>query len=178
MPKPKPSMLVRALVGPAGEHYVLFRLYRLGLMAALAPPGAPDVDVLVLTPDQEVAAQVQVKTRTYGTDKGWHMKPKHERLVDDRLIYAFVDLEPESAPVTYVIPSAVVADVLASSHQAWLAAPGAKGRVHKDSNMRRLLPAYKPGMPDYPHGWLDRYVERWDILRNFATGLSTHRAGA
>lgn len=94
MPKPKPSMLVRALVGPAGEHYVLFRLYRLGLMAALAPPGAPDVDVLVLTPDQEVAAQVQVKTRTYGTDKGWHMKPKHERLVDDRLIYAFVDLEP------------------------------------------------------------------------------------
>lgn len=161
------------LVGPAGEHYVLFRLYRLGLMAALAPPGAPDVDVLVLTPDQEVAAQVQVKTRTYGTDKGWHMKPKHEQLIDDRLFYAFVDLEPESAPVTYVIPSVVVADVLASNHRAWLATPGAKGQVHNDSNMRRLMPVYKPGVPDYPPGWLDQYAERWENLRDAATNSGT-----
>jgi hypothetical protein len=35
--------------GPAGEHYVLYRLHAQGLMAALAPRNAPTVDVLVLT---------------------------------------------------------------------------------------------------------------------------------
>jgi hypothetical protein len=34
------------------------------------------------SPDRvTVAATVQVKTRTYGRDQGWHFKDKHERLV-------------------------------------------------------------------------------------------------
>jgi hypothetical protein len=89
--------------------------------------------------------------------------------MDDRLFYAFVDLEPAPAPVTYVIRSEVVADVLATNHQAWLAAPGAKGQPHNDSNVRRLMPVYKPGVPAYPPGWLDAYAERWDILTGAAT---------
>jgi hypothetical protein len=41
----------------------------------------PDVDILVLFPDGvTVAATVQVKTRTYGRNQGWHCKDKHERL--------------------------------------------------------------------------------------------------
>jgi len=130
-PKGKPakrSQREKSLVGPAGEYYVLYRLYHLGLLASLAPRGAPTVDVLVLSPDETVVATLQVKARTRGPDGGWPMSLKHERIVQPRCFYAFVDFEPK-LPVTYIVPSKVVADVLARSHQAWLGAPGRGGRA-------------------------------------------------
>ncbi len=78
MLRPPRTRAEKALVGPAGEHYVLYQLYRRGMSASLAPPGTPTVDVLVLATDQSVVATVQVKTRTYGADGGWHMSEKHE----------------------------------------------------------------------------------------------------
>lgn len=169
-PRPSRSALEKALVGPAGEHYVLFRLYQQGMLASLSPPGAPTVDVLVLAPDESVIATVQVKTRTYGTDGGWHMSVKHERIIQDRCFYAFVDLEPE-VPVTFIVPSATVAEVLRASHQAWLAAPGRSGRVHRDHDMRRVRPAYPFEVRGYPPSWLEKYRERWDLL-SMAVGES------
>jgi hypothetical protein len=63
--------LQRALVGPAGEHYCLAQLMLRGYLATPAPPGTPEVDILMLSPDGvTVAATVQVKTRTYGRDQG------------------------------------------------------------------------------------------------------------
>lgn len=155
--------LHRALVGPAGEHYVLFRLYQQGMLASLSPPGSPTVDVLVLAPDESIIASLQVKTRTYGRDKGWHMRDKHESIVQARYFYAFVDLEPD-LPVTYVVPSRVVAEVLKKSHQAWLAAPGARGQKRNDTNMRRIQPQYPDPFPGYKPNWLDEWRERWDLL--------------
>lgn len=155
--------LQRALVGPAGEHYVLFRLYQQGILASLAPPGAPTVDVLVLSPDETVIANLQVKTRTYGTDGGWHMKAKHEQIANARYLYAFVDLEPDG-PAVYIVPSRTVAEVLSRAHAAWLATPGRGGRAHEDHDMRRVLPTYGFDVPGYPSGWLNQYLERWDLL--------------
>src|SRR5258706_14273008 len=77
-----------ALIGTAGEHYVLYRLARLGLQAALAPRNEALFDVMVFGRN----AMIQVKTRTQGADKGWMMRDKHEGLVDDALFYAFVDI--------------------------------------------------------------------------------------
>ncbi len=139
----------KALVGPAGEHYVLYQLYRHGLLASLAPPGTPVVDVLVLASDQSVVATVQVKTRTYGADGGWHMSEKHERIVEPRCFYASSNLEPDS-PATFVVPSAVVADVLGIAHRAWLATPGRGGRAHRDHTMRgscSATPSRSPAIP-------------------------------
>jgi hypothetical protein len=99
--RPKRSQLEKSLVGPAGEHYVLYRLFREGMLASLAPPGSPTVDVLVLNPDETVIATLQVKTRTVGRDKGWQMSEKHERFEKPRCFYAFVDLE-EAAPIVYI----------------------------------------------------------------------------
>lgn len=159
----KTTPLHRALVGPAGEHYVLFRLYRQGMLASLAPPGFPTVDVLVLAYDQSVIASLQVKTRTYGTDKGWHMSIKHESISEPRLFYAFVDLEPE-LPATYIVPSSVVADLLKKSHQAWLTTPGAKGQQRNDNPMRRIQPLYPDEFPGYSPDWLNEWRERWNVL--------------
>lgn len=160
----------RALVGPAGEHYVLYRLYRQGILASLAPPGTPTVDVLILDADGDsVVATVQVKTRTFGADGGWHMSAKHEDLVADRMFYAFVDLQPD-LPATYIIPSTVVADVVSRSHKAWLATPGRGGRPHQETKMRRILPTYPWEVPEYPSEWLTGWLERWDLLREGASG--------
>lgn len=158
------TQLKKSLVGPAGEYYVLYRLHHQGLLASLAPRGAPTVDVLVLSHDETVVATLQVKTRSYGTDGGWHMSPKHESIVQPRCFYAFVDFEPEP-PVTYIVPSKVVADVIGRAHQAWLATPGKGGRPHQDNPMRRVQPNYGLALAEYPDGWLEAYRERWDLLK-------------
>jgi hypothetical protein len=161
VPRPRRLALEKALVGPAGEHCVLYRLYRNGILASLAPPGTPTIDILVLDPNQTVIATVQVKARNVG--RGWRMSAKHENFAQDQCFYAFVDLVPD-APVVYIVPSRVVADVVKQSHRAWLAAPGRKGQPHNDSNVRSILPAYRHPWPGYVDGWLDEYAERWDLL--------------
>jgi hypothetical protein len=110
-----------------------------------------------------VGSLVQVKTRTMGADGGWHMGEKHEMLHHDRLFYAFLDLEPAS-PQVFIIPCAVVQDAVRLSHSKWLALPGAGGRVHRDSNVRRVRPSYPYGVPGFPAGWMEVYRERWDYL--------------
>jgi hypothetical protein len=134
------------------------------MLASLAPPGSPDVDILVLSSDQTIVASLQVKTRTYGPDQGWHMSEKHEGIVEDRLFYAFVDLEAEP-PATYIVPSRMVAEVVAKSHQLWLETPGRGGRAHRDSNLRRLRPDYSPlEVLGYEGTWLEQYREGWNLL--------------
>jgi hypothetical protein len=69
-------------------------------------------------------------------------------------------------PVTYIIPSQVVADVLKRSHETWLKTPGRGGRAHRTNPVRQVLPAYGFPMPDkYQEGWMEEYRERWDLLR-------------
>lgn len=151
------------LVGSAGEHFVLYKLHRRGLLAAQAPRGFKDVDIVVLNPDRSVVASIQVKTRSSGTDGGWHMKKKHETLVLPGLFYCFVDMERVS-PDVYIVPCEVVADVVKKSHAAWLSIPGKGGQPHNDSDMRRVIPAYKYKVDGYKGDWLQQYWDDWSIL--------------
>ena len=134
----------------------------------MAPRGAPSIDILVLTPDEQIIATIQVKTRTHGRDKGWHMKSHHEALAAPRMFYAFVDLEPDE-PVTYIVPSATVTEVLTRSHLVWLSTPGRAGRAHRDHAMRRLLPSYSFPVKGYPARWLDAFRERWSLITEAAS---------
>jgi hypothetical protein len=156
----------KTILGAAGEYYVMHRLLRRGMIAALAPAGVPDADIIVTDRLGHRLCAIQVKTRTEkGSDGGWHMKPKHEELSSPNLFYVFVDFGiADSSAKCWVIPSAVVADALRTTHQAWLAAPGKNGRPHKDSLVRRLVPHYKILEARYPLGWLDQYHEAWQLL--------------
>jgi hypothetical protein len=91
---------------------------------------------------------------------------KHEELSSPSLFYCFVDFGASLAdqPKCWVVPSAIVATALRTTHQTWLASPGKHGQPHKDSNVRRLLPHYKVLASQYPLGWLDRYYEAWTLL--------------
>jgi len=133
--------LTRALVGPAGEHWVLYRLYREGLLAALSPPGILEADILVLDIHRQVAVTIQVKTRTVGTDGGWHMQAKHEAIADPRHFYALVDLQAVP-PITYIVPSAKIGQVLRDSHQSWLSRLGARG----GGPQRQQVPPHPPNV--------------------------------
>ena len=165
------------IVGAAGEYHVLSQLLRRGWIAALAPDGAPNMDILVTDENNQKLCAIQVKTRRdIGGDKGWHMKPKHETMFADDLFYVFVDVgkQPSDTTVSYILPSRVVADCIRDCHRVWLDTPGKGGRPHKDSNVRRLLPDYsniKPNTEEgrnavdrYRSGWLEHYREEWSIL--------------
>jgi hypothetical protein len=160
-----------ALLGAAGAHFVMCELLRQNLIAALAPEGVPNIDIVVSDRMCNRQCTIQVKTRSgAGSDGGWHMKPHHEDLVVERLFYCFVDfgITAQQPPDVYVMPSSIVADVLKATHKAWLSNPGKNGRQRKDSKVRRLLPdyanAYRPDINCFPRGWLDKYKGAWHLL--------------
>jgi hypothetical protein len=137
------------------------------MIAALAPVGVPNADIIVTDQIGNRLCALQVKARReIGSDGGWHMKPKHETLSSPSLFYCFVDFKGSltDQPKCWIVPSAIVADAIATTHQAWLAAPGMKGRVRQDSKVRRFLPNYHVGLPQYQSGWLDQYCEAWAQL--------------
>ncbi|WP_198147589.1 hypothetical protein [Sphingobium chungbukense] len=81
-----------SLLGAAGEHFIMSALLRHGFIAALAPVGVPMCDIVVTDDIGERLCAIQVKTRrAIGSDGGWHMSDKHEKIVSPTLFYAFVD---------------------------------------------------------------------------------------
>ena len=171
------TTITSTIVGAAGEYHVLSQLLRRGWIAALAPDGAPNMDILVTDENSHKLCAIQVKTRRdIGKDRGWHMKPKHETMFGDDLFYVFVDVgkQPSDLTTLHVLPSKVVADCIRDCHQVWLETPGQGGRPHKDSSVRRLLPDYSNVRPvtnegkaiieQYQAGWMDPYRENWSIL--------------
>jgi hypothetical protein len=154
------------ILGAAGEHFVMCQLLRRNMIAALAPTGVPNTDIVVTDNlgDRLCAIQVKVR-RELGSDGGWHMGEKHETLVSPNLFYCFVNFGSSlvDQPKTWVIPSEIVAQSIRYMYGHWLATPGKNDRPHRDGNFRRFLPEYKP-LSDYKMGWLNPYFENWRSL--------------
>lgn len=154
------------ILGAAGEHFVMCQLLRRNMIAALAPTGVPNTDIVVTDKlgDRLCAVQVKVR-REVGSDGGWHMGQKHEDLISPNLFYCFVDFGSSltDPPRTWVVPSAVVAKFVREIHQDWLHTPGKKGQQRNDNNLRRFMPEYKY-LAQYKMGWLDPYYENWSSL--------------
>ena len=133
------------IVGAAGEIHVLSQLLRRGWIAALAPDGAPNMDILVTDENNQKLCAIQVKTRRdIGSDRGWHMRRKHEDLVAEDLFYVFVNVgkQPTDPTLCHILSSSVVAACVRDTHQVWLETPGRGGLPHNDGPLRRLLPDY------------------------------------
>jgi hypothetical protein len=160
------TQVSKHLIGLAGRYYVLFRLSQQGILATLAAPRTALVDVLVTSVDKQVIATLKVKTTTAGLARGWTMTPEQQNFCDDR---AFLRVRPSRDatqwPVTYIVPSRRVANVLQEGHRIWLATPGVKGRKHRDNPVRKFQPAYEVQVPGWGPAELDQYRERWDLLR-------------
>ena len=151
-----------AEIRAAGEQHVLDELQRRGVHHRVEPAGRRN-DIQVGSGDDLLTLQVRVTSK--GQRRGWLVDQDLEDTHTHRLVYAFVDTKP-AVPETFIIPAAVVSDVLEASHQAWLATPGHKGQAHTDSAMRMIRWDYGLPVPGYPAGWLETYRERWDLLRS------------
>jgi hypothetical protein len=145
-------------------------LLRRGYIAALAPHGVPSADIVVTDIEGSRLCSIQVKTRRYGSNGGWIMSAKHERIRGNRLFYCFVDFQEvaNAKPLVFVVSAKLVADVLSASHRKWLATPGRSGHTRRDGPIRQFLPSYSHIFLDEQHsfgnGWLERYRDNWDIL--------------
>jgi hypothetical protein len=120
------------LLGAAGEYYVMYQLLRRDMIAALAPTGVPNADIIVSDHVGSRLAAIQVKARRdIGSDGGWHMKAKHEKILSPVLFYCFVDFGKNQAdqPKTWIVPSEVVAKVLSETHQDGLSNPAIRDRL-------------------------------------------------
>ena len=152
------------LVGAAGEHLVLSRLLARGILAAQAPRGTRKADILVNHFDGKAPCLIQVKTRSgKGADGGWHMKAKHEDIKDKDMFYCFVDLT-EPHPIVFVVPALQVAKVVTESHAKWLSTPGKKGQSHNETDMRRIRSYYGMNLKSALDGWMDKYLEKWELI--------------
>jgi hypothetical protein len=154
------------IFGAAGEHYVMSQLLRRNMIAALAPAGVPNADIVVTDKlgDRLCAVQVKVR-RDIGADGGWHMGQKHEEIRSPNLFYCFVDFGKSltDQPRTWIVPSEVVATFVQTTHKDWLSTPGARGQERNDSSLRRFRPSYEP-LAEYKLGWLNPYFENWESL--------------
>jgi hypothetical protein len=71
------------LLGAAGEHFVMSEMLRRGYIAALAPQGVPNADIVVTDIEGTRLCSLQVKTRRdIGSDGGWHMKSSTKQFVE------------------------------------------------------------------------------------------------
>lgn len=156
----------KTLIGAAGEHLVLSRLLEQGVLASQAPRGTRKADILVNPLDGGRPILIQVKSTTeIGTRIKWHMKEKHEAMVEKDLYYCFVALSKENSSIN-VIPAKTVSKVVKSAYQAWLIKPGAKGQAHNESGMRWIATNYPFDVPGIKDGWMDKYLENWDSLND------------
>jgi hypothetical protein len=107
---------------------------------------------------------VQVKTRARPSS-GWPMHAKHERIEGSDLFYAFVDWA-DALPLTWIVPSATVADYVRTSHVLWIETPGRSGQSHNPTDMRRLEDRQQAfALPvRFAPGWIDAYREAWHLL--------------
>ena len=156
---------------------MLSQLLRRGWIAALAPDGAPNMDILVTDENNQRLCAIQVKTRRdIRRGKGWIMNRKYETPIVDDLFYVFVDVgkQPSDLTTCYILPSKAVADCIRLCHRVWLDTPGRGGRPHKESNVRELRADHsfvnpvsgqgKEIVARYRSGWLATYCENWRIL--------------
>ena len=152
------------LVGAAGEHLVLSRLLQRGLLASAAPRGTRKADILVNPLDGGKPVLIQVKTRSWsGERKAWQMSAKHEEIKDKDLFYCFVDMG-KVHPDVYVVPAKKVSQIIREGHKNWLSAPGKKGQKHNDSNLRIISDPTRIPNKYAPLGWIEEYLENWDLL--------------
>ncbi len=152
------------LVGAAGEHLVLSRLLSRGILAAQAPQGTRKADIIVHPLDSGTPWLIQVKTRLKGPKGGgWKLDDKHMSETSTNLIYCFVDLQSVPEKV-YVVPSKKVAEILVEADKKWMKKPMRDGSKRTKNMWRMIKPKFILDLKSAPDGWMDKYLENWDLL--------------
>jgi len=151
-----------SLIGAAGEHLVLSRLLRKGLLASQSPFNASRYDILVNTTRNKTPVLIQVKTTSKGKSH-WQMKPDDANNSEKNFYYCFVDLSSIPEKV-YVVPSKKVSQVLVEADKVWMSRPRKDGKKKAEHKMRMLKNNFILDIKSAPNGWMDKYLEKWEVF--------------
>ncbi len=143
------------------------RLLSKGYIASLAPQGAPNIDILVTSADGSMLKSIQVKTTR--TSHSWRFAEKHEKIDNANLFYCLVHLDsPEKhRSSVYVVPSKLIAGLVADSHRAWLSGKKKSGQTRKNTSMRAVhfdFTSVFGQNTEFGFGWLDKFNEAWHLI--------------
>jgi len=127
----------KILTGVSGEYFVAAELSRRGYVASLTLRNTRGIDILASNLDATRSVGIQVKT-CFGKKPQWILTQKAEIDTAENLFYVFVALNGMEVPDYFIVPRAVVATYVKSSHSQWLAKPGADGKAHRDSALRQF----------------------------------------
>jgi hypothetical protein len=160
----------------AGEYAVLSQLALHGFDANVTLGATKHVDILASDPLTLSMSRIEVKTSQdsgphmeplFGRSYQWIMSQKHEHIIDPRLFYCFVAVNPSKFTFEFfIVPNSVVAQYVAQQHQVWLGRPNRRGvaAVNTANTMRKFRlgidgQAYPLNTP-----MADFYRDKWNIL--------------
>lgn len=150
-------------IGNAGEYFIAYLLSANNCIVTVTLGRAEGFDLLIVNPKNKTF-RISVKTTFYKT-KSLMMTKKVEEIKDLDTFYAFVRFSNiKKLPDYWIVPSKMVAERVAISHQKWLETPGKGGIPHKDTSMRQF---FLVNHEYYPSNWeeiLDRYKSNIHLL--------------
>ncbi len=150
-----------ALIGNAGEYYVVAELLKRGIIAALAPRNAPSFDILATRDNRTVKIKVKTKSQEYPI---WQYSVKKNGsifrdLSDDGDFNILVDLAMETINLKfYVVPTCRIDVWLKKDFKEWVRTPGKNNRPHDPTNKKRNLSQEKHARE------LSKYLNQWEKL--------------
>ncbi len=144
-------------IGNAGEYFIAYLLSANNCIVTVTLGRAEGFDLLIVNPKNKTL-KISVKTTFYKI-KSLMMTKKVEELKTSDLFYAFVRFSDiHKLPDYWIVPSKIVAERIAFSHQKWLETPKRDGTPHKDSTIRKF---YLVNHKNYPPNWetiLEQYL--------------------
>jgi hypothetical protein len=147
------------IINAAGMHLVLSRLLQRRIVAALAPTGVRDVDIVANLPDG-APRMLKVISRQFDGNGVWRWLFRKENPKYDHHYYCFVDFRQDQQTV-HVIPSGVVQEVLNRERQAHN-----ERRASNGQSTRQVVWTLSPTMKGTPGNWMNEYLESWDLLKS------------
>ena len=150
-----------ALIGSAGEYYVVAELLKRGIIAALVPRNAPSFDILATRKNQTVKIRVKTKSQEYSV---WQWSTKKDSsifrdLSKHRDFTVLVDLAMATKDLKfYIVSTYRINKWLNKDFEDWVNAPGKNNRPHNPENKKRNLSQEKYAQE------LDKCLDKWEKL--------------
>ena len=150
-----------ALIGNAGEYYVVAELLKRGIVAALAPRNASSFDILATKENRTVRIRVKTKSQEY-SDWQWVAKKDgstFRNLSKEGDFTVLVDLAMETKDLKfYVVPTYQIYTLLKEDFKKWVKTPGRNNRPHDPTSKKRNLSKKKYAQE------LSKYLNQWEKL--------------
>ena len=150
-----------ALIGNAGEYYVMAELLKRGIIAALAPRNAPSFDILATRKNQTVKIRVKTKSQEYPI---WQYSAKKDGsifrdLSKHRDFTVLVDLAMATKNLKfYIVSTYRINKWLNKDFEDWVNTPGKNNRPHNPENKKRNLSQEKYAQE------LGKCLDKWEKL--------------